>query len=150
MYDNKGQMDESDTQPVKRKAGRPKGSKNKPKFYDIKVADTLALTQIKARAGIDATKHMRRMSELAESLAERHKDGGWLRRDEATSIGLELKVLQALTAKVLPDLALVRTEAPRDDERMMHGVVVLPELENTGSMVGSQRTSNGNGRPQKK
>ena len=136
-------MDESKQDQPKRKAGRPVGSKNKPKFYDVAVTDSLALSQIKARAGIDAGEHMRRMSELAGDLARRHRNGGYMRRDECSSISLELKVLQALTAKVLPDLALVRTEAPRDDERMMHGVVVLPEIDPPVSMVGSQRTSNG-------
>ena len=123
-----------------RKGGRPKGSKNKPKVFDVALNDAVAMRQLELRAKIDAGRHIDRMQEIADQMAEKHRAGEWYARDESTSISIEIRLLRALCAKIVPDLAQIKTEAPTNTDAVHTGIVVLPEVTQTGHLPDKNKT----------
>ncbi len=123
---------------AKRKPGRPPGAKNIPKALTIEMAQSLALKGVQLRSTIDTGRHLRRLAEMATEVGDRHARGEYLSPEDGRSIKVELDVLTKLLKLTLPDVAMVRREAPPSEDDVLHGVVILPQLE---SLTADQRTN---------
>ena len=125
---------------AKRKPGRPPGAKNIPKALTIQMAQSLALQGVQLRASIDTGRHLKRLAELAMEIGLANSTKNWLTVEAKHSMGLELEILKRLLKLTLPDVAMIRSEAPPGEDDVLHGVVILPQLD---SLTKDQPTSAG-------
>ena len=114
---------------AKRKPGRPPGAKNIPKALTIQMAQSLALQGVQLRGSIDTGRHLKRLAELAREIGELNSTKNWLSVEAKHSMALELEVLKRLLKLTLPDVAMIRSEAPQGEDDVLSGVVILPQLE---------------------
>ena len=125
---------------AKRKPGRPPGAKNIPKALTIQMAQSLALQGVQLRGSIDTGRHLKRLAELAREIGELNSTKNWLSVEAKHSMALELEVLKRLLKLTLPDVAMIRSEAPQGEDDVLSGVVILPQLESLTDSLPTSET----------
>ncbi len=127
---------------AKRKPGRPPGAKNIPKALTIKMSQSLALQGVQLRQSVDTGRHLKRLAELAVEVGNLNSSKDYLSSSDGRSIKLELDILSRLLRLTLPDVAMIRSEAPQGEDDVLSGVVILPQLD---SLTTDQRKDATNG-----
>ena len=127
---------------VKRKPGRPKGSKAAKTPLGVGRAPRLIsrrLVQSGLRERVDGENLIDRLAELTHKLGQAHDEGRFLTGDESRSARLEADLITKQLSYILPQLSAMRVESNEKEHNIIEsGVIELPAVE-SAPLLSSQR-----------
>ena len=135
-------MSDKEELTVKRKPGRPKGSKAAKTPLGAARAPRLIsrrLVQSGLRERVDGENLIDRLAELTHKLGQAHDEGRFLTGDESRSARLEADLITKQLSYILPQLSAMRVESNEKEHNIIEsGVIELPAVE-SAPLLSSQR-----------